>query len=88
MPAQFTSVDYFPVLPWFGAVLIGVFVGNSLYPCYVRTFHLRDRSQVPMIRGIDFLGRHSLLIYLVHQPVLVAALFLMGAVDIGSFSFP
>jgi uncharacterized membrane protein len=88
MPAHFTSVDYFPVLPWFGVVLIGVFVGNSLYPCYQRTFRLRDCSQVAMIRGINFLGRHSLLIYLVHQPVLIAALFLMGAVDIGSFSFP
>jgi uncharacterized membrane protein len=83
MPPQFTSVDYFPVLPWFGVVLIGVFVGNSLYPCYQRNFRLRDRSNVPMIRGINFLGRHSLLIYLVHQPLLITALFLVGAVDIG-----
>ncbi|MBN1455620.1 MAG: DUF1624 domain-containing protein [Methanomicrobia archaeon] len=85
MPTQFTSVDYFPLLPWFGVVLIGVFVGNSLYPGYHRTFRLRDRSQAQMIRGTTFLGRHSLLIYLVHQPVLIIALFLVNAVDI-SFS--
>ena len=83
MPAQFASVDYFPVLPWFGVVLIGVFAGNSLYPNYQRAFRLRDRSHVPMVRGINFLGRHSLLIYLVHQPVLIVTLFLVGAVDIG-----
>jgi uncharacterized membrane protein len=83
MPAQFTSVDYFPVLPWFGVVLIGVFVGNSLYPGYQRIFRLQDRSHRLPVRSLDLLGRHSLLIYLVHQPVLVVALFLVGAVDIG-----
>ena len=83
VPAQFTSADYFPVLPWFGVVLIGVFVGNLLYPHYQRNFRLQDRSHVPMIHGINFLGQHSLLIYLVHQPVLITALFLVGAVDIG-----
>jgi uncharacterized membrane protein len=88
MPAQFTSVDYFPVLPWFGVVLIGVFVGNSLYPGYQRIFRLQDRSHRLPVRSLDLLGRHSLLIYLVHQPVLVVALFLVGAVDIGLFSFP
>ncbi|MGC9443529.1 MAG: heparan-alpha-glucosaminide N-acetyltransferase [Candidatus Methanospirareceae archaeon] len=86
MPAQFTSVDYFPVLPWFGVVLIGIFVGNSLYPCYHRKFRLQDRSHVTVIRGLNFLGRHSLLIYLVHQPVLIAMLFLVGAVDIGALT--
>ncbi|HDS45886.1 MAG TPA: DUF1624 domain-containing protein [Methanomicrobia archaeon] len=81
MPAQFTSVDYFPVMPWFGVVLIGVFVGNALYSGYQRNFRLRDRSHVPLIHGLAFLGRHSLLIYLVHQPVLITVLLLMGAVD-------
>ena len=83
MPAQFTSLDYLPLLPWFGVVLIGVFMGNTLYPGYQRTFRLHDRSQCSSVRSLGFLGRHSLIIYLVHQPVLITALFLVGAVDIG-----
>jgi uncharacterized membrane protein len=87
-PEHFHSLDYFPLLPWFGVVLIGVFLGNSLYPQYTRTFHLEDRSHVPVIRRISFLGRHSLAIYLLHQPVLIAVLYLLGLVDTGFLTFP
>lgn len=83
VPAHFTSVDYFPVLPWFGVVLIGIFLGNSLYPGYQRNFKLQDRSHRTPVRMLGSLGRHSLLIYLVHQPVLITALFLIGVADIG-----
>jgi uncharacterized membrane protein len=81
-PARFYSVDYFPLLPWFGVVLIGIFLGNSLYPHYRRSFDLHDLSQFTFIRWLCFLGQHSLLIYLVHQPVLIASLYLMGIVDL------
>ena len=83
-PNNFHSVDYFPLLPWFGVVLIGVFLGNSLYANYTRGFKLRDRSQVKGIRVLSFLGRHSLLIYLIHQPVLITALYLLDLVTIGT----
>jgi len=80
-PARFYSIDYFPLLPWFGVVLIGVFFGNSLYPHYTRNFYLHDLSKFAVIRFLTFLGRHSLLIYLIHQPVLIASLYLTGIVD-------
>ncbi len=87
-PEHYHSLDYFPLLPWFGVVLIGIFLGNSLYPQYTRKFHLRDRSHVPVIRGISLLGRHSLTIYLLHQPVLIAVLYLLGLVDTGFLTLP
>jgi uncharacterized membrane protein len=83
-PQHFYSVDYFPILPWLGVVLIGVFLGNSLYANYTRGFKLRDRSQVRGIRLLSFLGRHSLLIYLVHQPLLITVLYLLDLVTIGT----
>jgi uncharacterized membrane protein len=66
--------DWYPVLPWFGLVLVGITTGHSLYPRGTRRFALPDWSRVPVVRQLSFLGRHSLLIYLVHQPVLLAIL--------------
>ncbi|MBE0516103.1 MAG: DUF1624 domain-containing protein [Methanophagales archaeon] len=83
MPARFYSIDYFPLLPWFGVVLIGVFFGNSLYPHYTRSFNLNDLSKFAVIRFLTFLGRHSLLIYLIHQPLLITVLYLLDFVTIG-----
>ncbi|MBN1763249.1 MAG: DUF1624 domain-containing protein [Methanomicrobia archaeon] len=86
-PDKFHSVDYFPILPWLGVVLIGVFLGNSLYTNYTRGFKLHDRSQVEGIRLLRFLGRHSLLIYLIHQPLLITALYLIDLVTTGTLGF-
>ena len=76
-PASFYSVDYTPLLPWFGVVLIGIAAGQWLYPGGIRRFSLPDMKFSPA-RGISFLGRHSLLIYFVHQPVILIALRLLG----------
>jgi uncharacterized membrane protein len=73
VPASFASVDYTPLIPWFGAVLVGMGIGEFLYSGGVRRFtfpHLPDRIVVPLA----FLGQYSLLIYLVHQPVIILLL--------------
>jgi len=75
IPKYFHSVDYFPILPWFGVVLIGIFIGNILYPDYRRTFEIRDLSCFRSIRFLCFLGQHSLVIYLLHQPILILILY-------------
>jgi uncharacterized membrane protein len=72
-PASFVSVDYTPLIPWFGAVLVGMGVGEFLYSGGIRKFavpHLPDR----IVRPLSFLGRYSLVIYLVHQPVIILLL--------------
>ena len=71
-------VDYYPVLPWFGLALVGIYVGHTLYANSVACFTLPDKSQTPLIRELSFLGRHSLLIYIVHQPLLIGLLILLG----------
>lgn len=64
-PATFSSADYFPLLPWFFLFLAGYF----LY----RLWLLMNRPVFSF--GFDstkirWLGRHSLLVYLLHQPFL------------------
>ncbi|MFC2037300.1 heparan-alpha-glucosaminide N-acetyltransferase [Chloroflexota bacterium] len=71
-------VDYYPIIPWFGLALLGVFVGLTLYPRGIRRFALPDLSHIAPIRALTYLGRHSLLIYLIHQPILLAILLLVG----------
>jgi uncharacterized membrane protein len=78
VPTHFYTLDYFPLLPWFGVVLIGIFLGNSLYPNKTRSFRLKDHSQFIINRLLCFLGRHSLIIYLLHQLVIVGILYLLS----------
>ncbi|HMA83311.1 MAG TPA: heparan-alpha-glucosaminide N-acetyltransferase, partial [Candidatus Thermoplasmatota archaeon] len=71
LPPKYFTIDYFPLLPWFGVVLLGIAFGHMLYPDGKRCFHFRDRSSLVLSEKICFIGRHSLLIYFAHQPVLV-----------------
>ncbi len=77
-PPGFYSVDYFPVFPWFGVILVGMGLGSLLYPGYRRRIAVPDLAGSPLVRGLAFLGRNSLAIYLVHQPVMIAILYLSG----------
>jgi uncharacterized membrane protein len=63
--------DYVPLLPWLGVVLLGLTAGHWLLA--------RERNALMSLgratpRWLAWLGRHSLLVYLVHQPVLVGIL--------------
>lgn len=75
-PSNFYTLDYFPLLPWFGVVLLGIFAGNKLYKNNKRLFKISEVTN-PFVRFLCFIGRHSLLIYLLHQPVLIGVLLLV-----------
>lgn len=74
VPANFAALDYFPLMPWLGVFLIGMFLGGELYTKGKRRFKIGN----PRIEIISLLGRHSLFIYLIHQPLLLLALYLLG----------
>ena len=71
-------VDYYPVLPWFGFALVGVYLGFTLYPGGIRRYTIPDLSQRAPVRALAYLGRHSLAIYLIHQPILFGILIAVG----------
>lgn len=73
----FYSVDYFPIFPWLGFVLIGLFLGEWLYSPKGRMFPLNDCSQLIWVRCFCYLGKHSLKVYLIHQPLFVMTLTFM-----------
>ena len=71
--AGFWSTDYFPVIPWFflyvAGYLLHALTAVVRLPEPFRA-HLRDIAHTSHIPALAFLGRHCLLVYMVHQPVL------------------
>jgi len=78
VPKNFFTFDYWPILPWFGVTLLGIFLGNLLYKNGKRKFKIKDISNVFFVKFISLLGRNSLSIYLIHQPILVIILMILG----------
>ncbi len=76
------AFDYFPVIPWLGVTLMGVWLGNLLYPEGKRAFSLPDWSRFGPVRWLTLAGQNSLLIYLIHQPILITLLTLLGVVKL------
>ena len=77
LPQQgFVSSDYFPLLPNLGFFLVGAVLGKTLYR-KKETLLPRINTQNPLIRFFLFCGKHSLWIYLLHQPVLSGILSLI-----------
>lgn len=68
------TVDYFPLLPWFGVCLLGVVIGDFLYFGNERKFKMPDLSRYKPAKIFQWCGQHSLMIYLVHQPIIAGAL--------------
>lgn len=64
-PSDFFSTDYFSLLPWFFLFLTGYFLFR------LRRSDSREGKRVPLVTAM---GRHSLLIYMLHQPVIYALL--------------
>lgn len=86
VPEGLFMPDYRPLLPWFGVVLLGVFVGNLVYGDGKRMAGMVGAAGTTPepARPLMFLGRYSLFIYLVHQPILVGLLAALGVIDLGS----
>jgi len=70
-PIGFETVDYFPLLPWLGVILMGYGIGHFLY---VRSTTWRKYLPDTAPSAVTWPGRHSLLIYLLHQPVILCVL--------------
>ncbi|WP_336488572.1 heparan-alpha-glucosaminide N-acetyltransferase [Methylobacterium nigriterrae] len=66
--------DYVPLFPWFGIVLAGLVLGRLSLPTLARSRLGAWRPASRPARAAAFAGRHSLLVYLVHQPVLLVLL--------------
>lgn len=67
---DFVSADYNPILPWIFLFVIGIFIGRYIHK-------LPESLKKPHIRPLAFLGRHTLIIYIAHQPIIYGVLWLI-----------
>lgn len=68
----FTSSDYYPLLPWMGVFLYGIVAGRIFYKDRKSLFSFDVKENVVM-----YLGRHTLIVYIAHQPL---ALLIFGLI--------
>lgn len=62
MPYNFCTLDYYPLLPWFGLMLLGIAVGNKS----------ELNLKIPdYLNPVVYLGRKSLLIYMIQHPLIL-----------------
>ena len=63
----FFTVDYYPIIPWLFLFFAGTYMGAAFYNGGAPEFLYRKRC-----RFLAAAGRHTLIIYILHQPVIYA----------------
>ncbi len=64
-PSNFSSADYFPVLPWIFLFLTGFFLSGI-----VKNLKSKPKFLYFRLPLFEWIGRRALIIYLAHQPIL------------------
>ncbi len=67
------SWDYISPFPWMGASLLGIFAAH-------KGLYKLNLNENKSIKSLNYLGQHSLFIYLIHQPLFFGSLFLVSKV--------
>lgn len=80
VPARFVSVDFYPLIPWLSLPLLGVLIARGFYLSGLRDEFLPDLSSNFFVRSVGFLGKRSLFLYLVHQPLFLLFFYLSGLI--------
>ncbi len=70
--------DYVPMLPWLGVMLIGQYIGAKVLA--KPDSALLAIRPITTLKPVGWLGRHSLAVYMLHQPILLGLLSAYGAV--------
>ncbi len=81
----FSSLDYYPLIPWFGVFLLGIGIGKAVYR---RKKSLVKTDNKYAKKFSKIIGQNTLFIYLAHQPVMLAVLFGIRFVFTGHLGLP
>ncbi|MCL2212722.1 MAG: DUF1624 domain-containing protein [Oscillospiraceae bacterium] len=71
-PPRFQSLDFFGLFPWIFMFFAGAVFGN-----YVKNEDVAVKLRPIKIPVLDFIGRHTLLIFLLHQPIMLGVMYVI-----------
>ena len=75
VPVAKVFADYTPIIPFMGMWLLGMATGRTLYPDgQTRKYKLPDFSRLPIVRTLSWIGRYSLWVYLLQEPINLAGI--------------
>ncbi|QQR92774.1 MAG: DUF1624 domain-containing protein [Candidatus Iainarchaeum archaeon] len=77
VPVAFRTFDYFPLFPWMGIFLLGMSLGEHFFPSGRQRYRISINATHPLAQPLIWAGRNSLLLYFIHQPILVGAIMLL-----------
>lgn len=68
----FQSTDFYPLIPRFGVYLLGMGISKMFYTKKKNIFWT-----IFNVWPINFVGRNTLLIYIIHQPIIILVLYIV-----------
>lgn len=71
--SNFTSSDYYPLIPWIGVFIFGIVLGRLLYKEKKSVFRFSLNENI-----ISMAGKHTLIVYVIHQPLILLILSLLS----------
>lgn len=69
--------DEMPIIPWVGVFFVGVLIGRFVYQSKETLFPNAPKAFLTATRPLEWIGKHSLLVYLIHQPIVLGILYLL-----------
>ena len=87
-PTSPPTSDVVPIFPWLGVVLLGIAGMKLLLGSPLAARLAAYSSPEPLVKGLAFIGRWSLVIYLLHQPVLIGAFNVIAMVQPAAIAPP
>lgn len=69
--------DYLAIFPWLGVFLIGAIIGRVCYSDKTTLIPNTPKFVRKLMIPFEFLGKHSLIVYIVHQPIVLGLTYLI-----------
>ena len=74
--------DYMPIVPWLGMFFFGALFGRLYYRNRQTLFPNASAKVKLAASPVEFVGRHALLFYVLHQPIILGVLYLLEILGI------
>lgn len=77
-----TMGDELGMIPWIGVFFLGVLIGRHVYKEKETFFPRTPKAVLTASRPLEWIGRNSLLVYLIHQPIVLGILYALDAIGV------